>query len=65
MKQISVRLNDELLAAIDRAAGDVPRERWIRNVLAEATSEHRRPSHAWASDTSLDERRLAEPKVKP
>lgn len=30
MKQVNLRLDDELLARIDEARGDVPRERWLR-----------------------------------
>jgi hypothetical protein len=35
MKQIALRLSDELAAAIDSRRGQVPRERWIRERLAE------------------------------
>lgn len=37
MRQISLRLADELVAAIDRERGNTPRERWIRWRLEEAT----------------------------
>lgn len=47
MKQISLRLAPELLAAIDTARGDVPRERWVRGVLEAAVrDETPRPSPA-------------------
>lgn len=36
MKQVALRLDDELAAAIDRARGDIPRERWIRGALEAA-----------------------------
>jgi hypothetical protein len=38
MKQIAVRVDDDLLAAIEKARGDVPREPWMRGVLRAATS---------------------------
>lgn len=45
MKQVSLRLDDELHAAIERARGDVPRERWIRGALiAAATGEPGSPA---------------------
>lgn len=47
-KQISVRLDEQDLAAIDAACGDVPRERWIRSVLADAV---RQTLEAKPSDT--------------
>jgi hypothetical protein len=37
MKQVALRLDDELAAAIDKARGEVPRERWIRERAREAT----------------------------
>lgn len=33
MKQIAVRVDDDLLAAIEAARGEVPRERWMRAAL--------------------------------
>lgn len=33
MKQVPLRLEDELLERVERARGDVPRERWIRRVI--------------------------------
>jgi hypothetical protein len=36
MKQVALRLDDELAAAIDKARGEVPRERWIRERAADA-----------------------------
>jgi hypothetical protein len=36
MKQISVRVDDELREAIDKARGQIPREAWMRTVLAAA-----------------------------
>jgi hypothetical protein len=30
MRQINLRVTDEMLTLIDEARGDVPRERWIR-----------------------------------
>lgn len=44
MKQVSLRLDDELHAAIERARGDVPRERWMRGaLLAASTGAHGHP----------------------
>jgi hypothetical protein len=34
MKQISLRLPEELLELIDGARGAVPRERWLRSVIS-------------------------------
>jgi hypothetical protein len=39
MKQVNLRLSEETLAAIDDARGQVPREPWIRNVLADRLAE--------------------------
>jgi hypothetical protein len=36
MKQVALRLDDDLAAKIDQAAGQVPRERWIKNTLRSA-----------------------------
>lgn len=33
--QTTIRMTAELFKAIDKARGDVPRERWIRRVLAQ------------------------------
>lgn len=38
MKQIAVRVDDDLLAAIEITRGDVPREPWMRGVLQAATN---------------------------
>jgi hypothetical protein len=38
MKQISLRLDEELLAAINEARGQTPRETWIRDVLIAAVA---------------------------
>lgn len=35
LRQIGFRATDELIARIDDAAGDVPRERWLRRVIEE------------------------------
>jgi hypothetical protein len=35
MKQIALRLPDELAAAVDASRGQVPRERWIRELIQE------------------------------
>lgn len=44
MKQIAVRVDDDLLAAIEAARGDLPRERWMRAALrAFATGAHGHP----------------------
>ncbi len=37
MKQIAVRVDDDLLAAIEATRGDIPRERWLRTVLTRET----------------------------
>ena len=34
--QVNLRLPDELLAQVDEARGDVPRERWIRRAVEAA-----------------------------
>lgn len=38
MPAIKVKLTEEELAALDSAAGEVPRERFIRRVLADAVA---------------------------
>jgi hypothetical protein len=38
VKQISLRVSEQLAARIDRARGLVPRETWIREVLVRATA---------------------------
>src|SRR3954469_16216767 len=38
MKQIALRLDDEMAAAIDKASEGMPRERWIKQALATALS---------------------------
>lgn len=39
MQQIGLRLDDDLLAIIDRQRGDIPREVFIRRVLAASTEQ--------------------------
>lgn len=44
MRQVSLRLAEEVVARIDAARGDVPRERWIRRAIdagLEAASDHK------------------------
>lgn len=38
MRQVQIKFKDEEFEAIDRVRGDVPRERWIRNVCEEAVA---------------------------
>jgi hypothetical protein len=38
VKQVALRLDDDLAAAIDKARGEVPRERWIRERSRDATT---------------------------
>ncbi len=39
MRQIAVRVDDDLHAAIEAARGEIPRERWMRAALASAAGE--------------------------
>jgi hypothetical protein len=46
MRQIGLRLDDDLLALVDQARGDVPREVFIRNAVslhANSVANGRRP----------------------
>lgn len=38
MRQIAVRVDDDLHAAIEAARGEIPRERWMRAALTAAAS---------------------------
>ena len=39
MARLSFRCEEELVAAVDRLRGDVPRERWLRKVVERALGE--------------------------
>ena len=59
MKQISVRVDDELREAIDKARGQIPREAWMRTVLAAATEvpdTHRKIVHMGSSSNTEAQR---------
>jgi hypothetical protein len=38
-RQINLRLSTEMLEAVEKARGDIPRERWIRGVIDSALRE--------------------------
>lgn len=44
MKQISLRLDDELAAAVELARGKQPREAWIRDLLIAAVAHPDTPA---------------------
>ena len=44
MARLSMRCSDELVASVDRARGDVPRERWLRRAVERALEEWVRTS---------------------
>lgn len=53
MKQVALRLDDELAALIDQAAGQVPRERWIKNTLRAALGASSDPMPSTSCAQSL------------
>lgn len=66
--QISLRLDPELFEAIDRARGQVPRERWVRELVIAAVAlpdgpmpSAPRPSDAYIEADNRDIRAAAIP----
>lgn len=68
-KQVNLRLDVGLLERVDRARGDLPRERWLRRAVERALSETKEPaSSEQASPGSVPSSegvRLAAPAEQP
>jgi hypothetical protein len=67
MKQVALRLDDDLAAQIDQAAGQIPRERWIKNTLRDVLQREpvSLPLNAGADPQALARYTRAEMRAHP